>query len=439
MKCGFYEKEITPPLGGCMPGYFSERLAEDVILPLYAKALAIEAAGNCVLMVAMDGLFVDKYVYDIAVKRITERTGIPADRIMINATHAHTGGPVKSLNDPPFYKADPEYLNVLARSVADCGILAWQRLAPATAKFAQTDVYGISFIRNFRMKDGSIRTNPGRLNPEIVEPLGQIDPAFPVLFFFDEAENPIGMLSNFALHHDCVAGTRYCSDYSGVMGREMKKTFGMDFVSVFINGACGNINHVNVEEVPHEKRDYYLKNGLRLAEEAKRLYGQAEAFPIDTVDGKLEHIAIPRHQVPAEEVEEVKHLIATIPMEGLEININNVDSPEYKRAKADRLLRFINMPDELPVPVQALRIGGAILFSASGEIFTEYGKYMKAHSPLPVNMVAEIANGGPSCYIPTPQAFHPTVYESRIPSSMLIPEAGATIAELAVKLAKELV
>ena len=48
MKAAFYECDVTPPLGGYMIGYYSERLAGDVAERLYAKAVVVEDGGNIV-------------------------------------------------------------------------------------------------------------------------------------------------------------------------------------------------------------------------------------------------------------------------------------------------------------------------------------------------------------------------------------------------------
>ena len=39
MRCAFYEKEITPPLGGDIPGYYINRFTEDVADELYVRAV----------------------------------------------------------------------------------------------------------------------------------------------------------------------------------------------------------------------------------------------------------------------------------------------------------------------------------------------------------------------------------------------------------------
>ena len=43
MRCAFYEKEVTPPLGGDIPGYYVHRLTEDVVDRLMTRAAVFAA------------------------------------------------------------------------------------------------------------------------------------------------------------------------------------------------------------------------------------------------------------------------------------------------------------------------------------------------------------------------------------------------------------
>ena len=61
LKAGFYEKNITPPLGGHIPGFFLPRVADDVLADLYARAVVIDNGKEKVAMLALDMLGLDKH------------------------------------------------------------------------------------------------------------------------------------------------------------------------------------------------------------------------------------------------------------------------------------------------------------------------------------------------------------------------------------------
>ena len=286
MKSGFYEADITPCLGYDMQGYYKKRTSDGVLTKLYAKAAAVEIDGVCGIVISLDMIFTPKSIHDTAVKRIEEATGIPSDRILIHSTHTHTGGPAGDGDGGEvggeFFSPDPEYTAFVGKMAGDAGILAYQRLCESTAIASKKRVEGISFIRNFKMKDGRILMNPGWQNPDILETFGELDDELSALFFLDENEKPIGAIVNFALHHDCVSNkthcTKYCADYSGIMAEELKKTFGPDFVTVMVNGTCGNINHFDVSMTIDDffANPPYIRIGKRLADEVRDLYKTAE-------------------------------------------------------------------------------------------------------------------------------------------------------------------
>ena len=66
MRCGFYEKEITPPLGQSVPGYFCARPAMDVWDKLYAKAAVFEGENGIVAVLILDAVFMWLIVIPLA-------------------------------------------------------------------------------------------------------------------------------------------------------------------------------------------------------------------------------------------------------------------------------------------------------------------------------------------------------------------------------------
>jgi len=445
MRSGFYEADITPCLGNYMHGYYRKRISDGVLTKLFVKAAAIEINDVCGIVISVDSIFMPQSIHDIAVDRIAAATGIPSEHIFINATHTHTGGPVDIGGDTEFYQHDPDYTAFVGKVAGDCAIIAHQRMQASSVKAAKKNVDGISFIRNFRMKDGRILMNPGFKNPNILETFGTLDNELSVLFFCGEDGNPIGAIINFALHHDCVSGrkhsTKYCSDYSGIMDRELKQTFGPDFVTVIVDGPCGNINHFDVSKTFDEllADPPYIRIGKRLACEVRDLYKIAEPMEMGAVGGKKVVIEIERRQVSDEEVEEFKALIEKYPnAQDAPGGLGDPATEGSKRKRANGILSFIKLPDRLPITLQALRIGGCMLFAFCTQTYAEFGIRLKENSPLPFTMVAMLANGGEGCYVPTREAFVPTLYEAQIPSAKLIPEAGYIMTDCMLQLANEI-
>ena len=176
-KAGFARVDATPPLGIPLVGYFSHRVADGVLDPLYIDCVAVSDGTNNALIYCVDDLHLTRPFMEKAFSAITAATGIPRDRIYVHATHIHTG--------PSDWKRSgfSEEENRLVMSFADTrfakmaevGKLALADIAPAKIGIARTVCRNISFIRRYRMKDGSVRTNPGIMNPNVKEPLGTPD------------------------------------------------------------------------------------------------------------------------------------------------------------------------------------------------------------------------------------------------------------------------
>ena len=155
LKAGFWETEITPPLGCVIPGYYTPRYADGVKDRLYAKALAVSNGENTVAMLSIDAIGAGADITEAVTKRASEFSGILKENISVSSTHTHTGIPCASED-----KADDEYDAMLIRLGADCICMAYQRMEEAEIKFGKGKIEGIAFNRIYNMADGRIQTAP---------------------------------------------------------------------------------------------------------------------------------------------------------------------------------------------------------------------------------------------------------------------------------------
>src|SRR5262249_10926348 len=127
---------------------------------------------------------------------------------------------------------------------------------------------GLSFNRRFHLKDGTVRFNPGKLNPDIVRPAGPIDPDVGIVLLKSaDGKRNVAALTVFALHLDTVGGTEYSADYPFYLDRTLRQDLGNEFVSLFGNGTCGDINHVDVtNSQPQKGHEEAARIGTALAE-----------------------------------------------------------------------------------------------------------------------------------------------------------------------------
>ncbi len=91
-----------------------------------------------------------------------------------------------------------------------------------------------------------------------------------------------------------------------------------------------------------------------------------------------------------------------------------------------------------PVETQAIRLGDAVICSAPGELFVEWGLQIKQWSPFPYTFVAELANDSVG-YIPTFEAFRRGGYETTpIVSVRLTQALGQLVTDAAFKACQQL-
>ena len=438
---GFYEKEITPPLGCGIPGYFNIRRGCDVLDRLYARAVVVKEADEKIAIISVDGLQPEKNICKAITDRIAKYTGIPRNNVMIGFTHSHTAIPFRFegpvfMDDETVADSIKGYLDVFARLVADCVTLADIRLEKAVPYFAKGEVNGISFCRDYFMKNGTPQTNPPRTSPDIIGPVTESDKELPVLIVKDENEKPMGAIIGFACHADCVSGEKLTGDYVSVLSKELKKAYGEDFVTVFLLGCCGDVNHFDVSKAS-DSDDHYVKMGKKLAGEAVKTAAFAEELKEKGLKASLEYIHISRLAVDEEKIADAKDAIATIKEEkGIKIAADGTDPDQYRLAMAKRLMGFLNTtPESFDVPVQCLQIGEFTIYGFNSEIYTEFGKIVKKGDGTGINLVATLCNEAFG-YVPTRDMFYDTIYESRPGSARLDKEAGYIMAEKLISMKK---
>lgn len=442
MRAGFYEVEITPPLGSSIPGYFYLRKSTGVKQKLYAKAAVVESGDNCVAFVAFDTLDVPKNADKVIKERVAANTPIEPDSIVIAAIHSHTSTPV-SCNRRVFDNENEAEVNGIIEKIsiaaADAIILAYQRLQTVDAYYAKGCVEGVSFVRQYLLNNGEIRTNPGQFKEMVVKHCGEPDTELPIVLFKNEEGKPIGSITSFALHHDTVFGTEYSSDYSGLVGAKLKEEFGNDFVSVFYNGFSGDINHFdycnkeghNLIKTPMIA-ETITKQWLKAIEKAEKLE--------DFVTVKRDYATVDKRKVSKEFVDSVKELVKNPPTGG-DLNISDPYSDRQKYAASKVIIEWYDQDKrtEVDVPVQVVKIGDCLIYALVGEQYSKFAYKIRNASPTEKNLLVSLAHSYEgSNYIPSPEMFLPHVYESTYYSALFEPDSGDRMADKATEIAKEI-
>lgn len=430
LKCAFYEKEITPPLGCHISGYANLRKGSDVKDRLMAKACVFSDGKETVALITLDALRIFSKVRKDIAKRVHAFTGIPEENVLVAATHTHTGIPeLEYSGDEDALNNQAHYFDVFTKLIADCAILAYQRLEDSSLSFGIGNVEGISFCRDYIMKNSTPQTNPGRLNPNIVGPASETDNELPVLFAKSVDKTPLGAIVTFACHLDCVGGTEYSGDFASELSKQLKKIYGEDFVTVFFMGTAGDINHFNVN-VAEDEPDHFRKMGQKIAGEVIKVASFAEPICGDTLKCKFNLVPINRIEISEERIAKANHTVATVKeIPGIKIAADGTAKDQYELMMAKKLLTFLDgAPEQYEVPLHFIQIGDVKFFGFPSEIYCYFGLSLKEKCGSKKRIVASYCNGLYG-YIPTRELFYDTIYESRPGSNRLSSDAGYIMVE----------
>src|SRR5215213_1641214 len=90
-KVGAAQVDITPANGTPMGGYYKFRPVGGVLDPLYAKTIVLEQDGERAAFVVLDLSTTTRPLVAAARQLIEQQSHLSADRVMISATHTHSG------------------------------------------------------------------------------------------------------------------------------------------------------------------------------------------------------------------------------------------------------------------------------------------------------------------------------------------------------------
>jgi hypothetical protein len=430
LRVGRAAVEITPPAGMPMAGYYNIRLNEGVHDPLYAKALVLEAGGTRAALVACDLIAAPWPLVEAVRKRVGGQTRIPPAHVMMSATHTHTG---PEMSADLVNVADQtlaivrRYHAGLPEKIADAVRRAEADLRPARAWAAKGREDSVSFIRRFLMKDGSVGWNPGKRNPDIVRPLGSIDPELPLIYFDSPQGDPLAAYVNFALHLDTVGGLQFSADYPATLAVRLAAAKDENLLTIFTLGACGNINHIDVSSpAPQRGHAEAARIGTILAGSVLRAFRELEPAETAPLVVRSATVELPVVTVSDAEVEKARQVVAAFGTSRAASFYEQVHASKVMAAHRQRGRPY-------QAEVQVITLGRDIAWVAlPGEVFVELGKAIKLASPFPHTVVVELANDTVGDYIPDLKAYREGAYE--VISTPVAPGGGERLVEAAVRL-----
>jgi len=409
-RVGAAQSDVTPRDAQFLYGYpHVERMSTGVHDRLLASAMYLHDGDNQAMFVAVDIIFLTKRQVAEARERIAAATGVPADHIMITATHTHSG-PItmrmlSNTEDAVVPEPDLTYLRKLIQGIVEAATEAHRNAQPAEVGLAVTKVSGLGTNRH--------------------DPNGPSLPEVPVLVARSLQDRSLISLMCVCSMHPTVLhedSTLVSGDFPAFARQYLQsQLIGKDCPIVYHMGAAGNQSprHVTrantfeeaerlggilgkaVESVLHEAKfvsDWKLRCDVATLELPLRdlpPLQQAESS-LREADAQLEHLRQSGARHAAVRTAECNWFGAQ-------------ETLSLARAQQDGRLHDAARTC-LPAQIQLIGIGPWTFVGWPGEVFTEFA--LEVRQRYPEAFVITLANGDLQGYLVTAEAVGKKTYEA---------------------------
>lgn len=467
LKIGWAEESITPDKKVKLAGQFFERISEYVETPVTVTAMAVESDDEQMIICSCDITSVAVKLLDRVRKRIEGKINIPAEKIIINATHNHTslaydrsGGidrttlhilkrylpENKQYQEKVPIKDDVmdkvEALEFLAEKISSAAVKAWNNRKDAlySNEFGRA---AVGMCRRVTYDDGSAKMWGDTNSANFVSLESGNDSGIELLYIFDKNRTLNGVVANVACPAQVVEHRSFISaDYWGKAKMFLRKKFGDNLYVLGLCSAAGDqcprdlIRWVNPEmpiDDPNVSPDAYIERnadpsmfdlkgctliGKRIANEIISVYEEIEdikdsAFMIHEVL----NIDMPIRRVTEKEYHEADRAIKDYIDKSYDI-INFADNA-IMHVYAGTILRYEmqHSYDMHPTEIHIIRFGDIAIATNPFELFLDYGNQIRARSKAKQTFLIQLACGSNS-YLPTKKAEEGGHYSAYVSSGI---------------------
>lgn len=345
---------ITPDGPIWMGGYAArDEPSDGKVHDLFAKVLVVEDAGGTRLAIVTTDLLGVTPELRTGIEAIVARHGIPAESLLVNASHTHCG---PELRDERILRygigadhasAARQYVRETATKIGELVVETLDRLEPARLVYSYARA---GFAMNRRLPTGSgFRNSP---NPD-----GPVDHRVPVLQVRGEDDGLRAVLFGYACHATTLSFQQLSGDYPGFAQGYLEDAH-PGTVAMFLNGCSGDQN-------PYPRRT------LDLAQQ----HGRALANAVETA---LEMRRTHEIEGPLRVAYEPVTLRFAEPPSRAEVEAEAKSDNRYLRFHAEALLDQLDRLGEIPreasvFPIQVAQFGDTMtLVAICGEVVVDY-------------------------------------------------------------------
>ncbi len=434
LKAGAAAADITNTTSQFLFGYpHVERMSEGVHDPLYSTALYLDDGAVRLIFVSNDIIFVPKDMAKRVRDRIAKKTGVPADHIMVTATHTHSGpitvNYLSNEGDPVVPKADPAYLSYLEDGIYRAAVSACEKAEPACLGFAVADGTGVGTNRR--------------------DPSGPKDMDVPVLLVKSaDSSRVLACMASCCMHPTVLhEDSRLVSgDFPGMARKYLSNHVFFETIPfLYHTGPSGNQSPRHVTKANTFAEAERL--GAILGKAIERVLPTIKTAADVTLGAASGFFPLPRREFPSLSAAEAHFKSSVARFERLKAEgapRQEVRTAECDWFGAEETVSLARARDEgrlarlyealLPAEIQVFKVGAYAFVGWPCEIFIEYDLALRKE--VPNAFVLSCANGELQGYIVTEEAALEGGYEAS--NALFAPESGKIFVAESLKLLNQL-
>jgi neutral ceramidase len=441
LSAGAARIKLDPPVGLAMIGY-GNRVGRNAGVhdDLAAQALVLSDGKNKAAIVGIDVLAIGNRIADDIRERVAAKTDIPADSVLVCATHTHSAPAFNIFATPrpdarPAEGRDLEWERALPQKIAAAIIQANANLEPATLR-AATAAFTLGTNRRLFRPSHQIQIAANHS--------GVADAHASALGAYRADGSAIAILMNYPCHGVvlCEDNLLYSRDWPGFAMDEIESASAdaRRPISIFIQGATGNI-------------DPRSRGNFEVAEQFGREMGRA-AFDALTHAQPISNTRVAARRIPLNlklKDNSADLAIARACAEQTQASLDSHrggDGYQLKRLRdhhaqslaalgglelleeQNRRDRRVDMDQrQLATAMTVMTIGDLAIVGVPGELFVELGFAIKANAHFRHTFIAGYCNDLIG-YIPTRDAYPQGGYE--VETARVASGSGETIVQTAL-------
>jgi len=441
---GWASRDVSTDKPVGIRGQFHLRISEGVLDPVTVTALTISNADDAVIFLSCDMVVIWSFLVEkIRGKVRALAPAIPAEKIILNATHTHEGGDLYEWEDT--FKTLPrmsgkEYVEFFSDMAAEAVVDSWKNRRPGGVAWG----YGFASVAHSRravyLDDTSKRPGavgkPGLMvNGHAMMYGNTNDPMFShfeagtesflnLLFTYDADNNLDGVLVNVPCPSQVDESIWMLSaDYWHETRVALRKKFGKDLHVLPQCAASGDLSPHYLDYKAALKRRLALKGVSERQDIAERIATGVEevstwasndircAAPLKHITRTIE---LTRRRITKEEYESelktLEPLAEQQPSTSPDPKQRMIDDSilDSRRRRCQQVIdRYQSQDDKpkLPMELHAVRLGDIAFASNRFELYMDFAHRIQARSPAQQTFIVQLAGsevgerGG--SYLPT--------------------------------------